>query len=96
MLWLLLVSTLGRPEFGQLRSFLGYKRRNWKTQLCLLGEAWLQAWAVPLPPSRCVVFLPFPPVDVLVFKVVGQPKTRTSVPLLGDGTGVKLGQSINV
>lgn len=42
-----------------------------------------------------VVFLPFSPLDVLIFRVVGQPKTSTVV-LASDETGMKLGQRINV
>lgn len=42
-----------------------------------------------------VVFLPFSPLDVLIFRVVGQ--TKTSTPLLAsDDTDMKLGQRINV
>lgn len=43
----------------------------------------------------CVLFPSFPPLDVLIFRVVGQTKTGTPLPA-SDDTDIKLGQRINV
>lgn len=78
------------------QKFLRVEEKKLEDPAMLVGRGLAPGLGSSLTAFMVVVFPPFSHVDVLVFNVVGQPKTRTSVPLLADGTGVKLGQSINV